>query len=69
MSIPVGARRRLVITIVADPRRGPSAPSAIAPSVGATDAEVVRLNARHAAEADRIRWEVELLLGGMRLPR
>ena len=59
MTIPVG-RRRLVLTLL------PARPTAVdLPAVlDATDAELVRLTGRGAADLDRVRWEAMRLMYG-----
>ena len=63
MTIPVG-RRRLVLTLL--PATHPprfDLPAAL----DATDAELVRLTGRGAADLDRVRWEAMRLMYGPHL--
>ena len=62
MTIPVG-RRRLVLTLL------PARPTAVdlPAALDATDAELVRLTGRAAADVERARWDAMRLMYGPHL--
>lgn len=64
MNINLG-RRRLILSIVAEPKTCCDPTDDYPMAVNASDAELARLNALNSALADRSRWETDAVMHGI----